>query len=50
MTDPILRPATADDVDAIGSLFHQGQMQANFQFRVQPSQRDSLLECTPRHK
>src|SRR6187551_406373 len=24
MTDPILRPATADDVDAIGSLFHQG--------------------------
>ena len=24
MTDPILRPATADDVDAIGSLFRQG--------------------------
>jgi ribosomal protein S18 acetylase RimI-like enzyme len=24
MTDPILRPATADDVDAISSLFHQG--------------------------
>ncbi len=25
-------------------------MQANIQFRVLPSQRDSLLECTPRHK
>ena len=25
-------------------------MQANFQFRVQPSQRDSVLKCTPRHK
>ena len=31
-------------------LFHQRQMQANIQFRVLPSQRDSLLECTPRHK
>ena len=25
-------------------------MQANIQLRVLPSQRDSLLECTPRHK
>ena len=25
-------------------------MQANIQFRVLPGQRDSLLECTPRHK
>ena len=33
-----------------GSLFHQRQMQAHIQFRVLPSQRDSLLECTPRHK
>ena len=33
-----------------GSLFHQRQMQANIQFRVLPSQRDSLLECTPYHK
>ncbi len=24
MTDPILRPATADDVDAIADLFHRG--------------------------
>ncbi len=24
MTDPILRPATADDVDAVAALFHQG--------------------------
>ena len=24
MTDPILRPATADDVDAIATLFHEG--------------------------
>jgi len=24
MTDPILRPATADDVDAITALFHEG--------------------------
>src|SRR5580765_8134115 len=24
MTDPILRPATPDDVDAIATLFHQG--------------------------
>jgi GNAT superfamily N-acetyltransferase len=24
MTDPILRPATADDVDAITTLFHEG--------------------------
>ena len=33
-----------------GSLFHQREMQANIEFRVLPSQRDSLLECTPRHK
>jgi len=33
-----------------GSLFHERKMQANIQFRVLPSQRDSLLECTPRHK
>jgi hypothetical protein len=32
------------------SLFHQRQMQANVQFRVLLSQRDSLLKCTPRHK
>src|ERR1700745_3563381 len=25
-------------------------MQANFQFRVLPSQRDSVLKCSPRHK
>ena len=25
-------------------------MQANFQFRVLSSQRDSVLKCTPRHK
>ena len=24
MTDPILRPATADDVDAVADLFHRG--------------------------
>ena len=24
MTDPILRPATAEDIDAIATLFHQG--------------------------
>lgn len=24
MTDPILRPATADDVEAVAALFHQG--------------------------
>ena len=33
-----------------GSLFYERQMQANIQFQVLPSQRDSLLECTPRHK
>jgi hypothetical protein len=33
-----------------GPLFHQRQMEANIQFRVLSSQRDSLLECTPRHK
>ncbi len=25
-------------------------MEANIQFRILPSQRDSLLECAPRHK
>lgn len=33
-----------------GSLFHQRQMQANIQFRILPSQRDSLLERAPGHK
>ena len=33
-----------------GSLFHQRQMQANIQFRILLSQRDGILECTPRHK
>jgi len=33
-----------------GSLFHERKMQANIQFRVLPSQRDSLLESTPRYK
>ena len=33
-----------------GSFFHQRHMHANIQFRVLPRQRNSLLECTPRHK
>ena len=33
-----------------GSLFHQRQMQTNIQFRILPRQRNSLVECMPRHK
>jgi hypothetical protein len=33
-----------------GLLFHQCQMQANIQFRLPPSQRDGIVECTSRHK
>jgi hypothetical protein len=32
------------------SLFYQRQMQANIQFRVLSSQRDSFLECISHHK